>query len=376
DPEYQKGHVCRGTAKALLVKVYATIGSASMKSGEITVKGGPGSAVNPDETVSRLMPTPIKHQKTLVAGYEEFDSQEYYRLAREKALEVINDGEFQLAKSQDELWSPANKNGQEFQFCLQTVASDGSLYYNYVCTDYLGYPKETDNGTWSSGYYVQRDHWLQLFEDWDDDRIDWGVIHRVPISYNENTQKMTYCFYPERDSVYVRKGEKGYDKTDILRTDAHLYGSKLRKFAAVSVPMDGNRADFNWPYMRYAETLLFLAEAENELNGPTAAVFGVLDQLNARNNSTLSSEKNAKVPFTKESLRSYILEERVKELAAEGIRRFDLLRWGIYLQVMNAIGNTDENNVVKRREAKHLLLPLPLDVVNTNPHIESNNPGW
>ena len=70
------------------------------------------------------------------------------------------------------------------------------------------------------------------------------------------------------------------------------------------------------------------------------------------------------------------MEERSKEFAAEGIRRFDLLRWGIYLQVMNAIGVTDENDVIKRREEKHLLLPLPLDVVNTNPYIDRNNPGW
>ena len=43
---------------------------------------------------------------------------------------------------------------------------------------------------------------------------------------------------------------------------------------------------------------------------------------------------------------------------------------------MNAIGNTDENGVIKRREEKHLLLPLPLNEVNSNPYIETNNPGW
>lgn len=43
---------------------------------------------------------------------------------------------------------------------------------------------------------------------------------------------------------------------------------------------------------------------------------------------------------------------------------------------MNAIGNTDENNVVKHREEKHLLLPLPLNEVNANPYIDKNNPGW
>lgn len=378
DSEYKKGHVCRGSAKALLAKVYATIGSASMKEGQITVKGGPGAKTNPDGTTSRLMPVAITHNKKVVAGYEDFDSQEYYRLAKDKAWEVIQDGEFQLASSQEELWSAAYKNGPEFVFCLQTIPGKGSSYYNYLSKDYLGYPNyEEYNGEWSSGYYVQRDHWLQTFDDWEDDRITWGVMHRIPYWYHEDTGKMDYYFYPERDSVYVRKGERGYDPSDKVADGAHMYGSKLMKFSAVSTAMDGNRADFNWPYMRYAETLLVYAEADNEVNnGPSGQALSVVDQLNSRNNSTLVSSRNAKLPYTKETFRSYILEERAKELAEEGIRRMDLIRWGIYLQVMNAIGTEDENGVLKRREEKHLLLPLPLNEVNSNPYIETNNPGW
>lgn len=376
DSEYLKGHVCRGTAKALLAKVYATIGSASMKNGQITVKGGPGSVTNPDGTTSRLMPKSIAYEKIQVVGYEDFNSQEYYSLARAKALETINDGEFQLSESQEALWSPANKNGAEFEFCLQTI-NEGTLLYNNITNEYWGYAKNTDHNLWSSGYYVQRDHWLQTFDDWEDDRINWGIMHRVPISYNEATGKTTYCFYPERDSVYVRKGEKGYDPTDIVRNDAHLYGSKLRKFTAVTTAIDGNRTDFNWPYMRYAETLLIFAEADNEVNnGPSGEALSIISQLNRRNNSTTAIARNEKQAYTQETFRSYILEERAKELAGEGHRRTDLIRWGIYLQVMNAIGTTDENGVIKRREQKHLLIPLPPNEVNANPYIETNNPGW
>jgi hypothetical protein len=378
DPAYEKGHVCRGSAKALLAKVYATIGSASMKSGKIVVKGGPGSVTNPDGTTSRLMPTPIDHEKSQVAGYEGFDSQEYYRLARDKALEVIQEGEFSLAASQEELWSAAYKNGPEFIFCLQTINGKGSLYNNFVPVDYLGYSSPVYNGEWRNGYYVQRDHWLQTFDDWEDERITWGILHRIPYHYNENTGKLLYYFYPERDSVYVRQGTKGYDVTDVVAEGAHMYGSKLMKFSAVSeFPLDGNRADFNWPYMRYAETLLIFAEADNEVNnGPSSQALQVVDMLNERNNSTLVSVRNSNTPFNKETFRSYILEERAKEFAGEGIRRSDLIRWGIYLQVMNAIGTVDENGIVKRRESKHLLLPLPLNEVNANPFIETNNPGW
>jgi starch-binding outer membrane protein, SusD/RagB family len=377
DSRWEKGHPCHATATALLAKVYATLGSASMKEGKITVKGGPGTKTNSDGTTSRLMPVAITHEKNLVEGYEEFDSQECYKLALQKAEECINSGEFSLASSQEALWANSNKNGPEFEFTLQTVLGQGTLYANYVPKEYLGWPDPSDHDLWSSGYYVQRDHWLQLFDDYDDERINWGVLHRIPNWYSETTGKTTYVFYPERDSVYVRKGENGYDKTDQISYSAHLYGSKLMKFSQGSVyPLDGNRCDYNWPYMRYAETILFYAEADNEINGPTAKAMAMIDQLNKRNNSTLCSKRNETTPFTKESFRSYILEERSKEFAAEGIRRTDLIRWGIYLQVMNAIGTTDENGVVKRREAKHLLLPLPPNEVNANPYIETNNPGW
>ncbi len=377
DSEYVKGHVCRGSAKALLAKVYATIGSASMPSGQITVKGGPGTKTNPDGTISRLLPTPITHQKNVVAGYEDFDSQEYYRLAKDKALEVITEGEFSLAQNQSELWSAAYKNGPEFEFCLQTVNGVNSLYNNYVATDYYGWANPVYHGEWSEGYYTQRDHWLQLFDDWNDSRITTGVLHRFPTTYNETSGVMQYSFYPERDSVYVKQGTNGYSTTDVVAT-GFAYGARLSKFLSVSVtPLDGNRNDYNWPYMRYAETLLIYAEADNEVNnGPSATALQIVSDLNIRNNSTTAIDRNTAKPYTKESFRSYILEERAKEFPAEGIRRLDLIRWGIYLQVMNAIGTNDENGNVKRREAKHLLFPLPSAEIAANPNIEVNNPGW
>lgn len=69
----------------------------------------------------------------------------------------------------------------------------------------------------------------------------------------------------------------------------------------------------------------------------------------------------------------------------EGDRRWDLIRWGLYLDVMNSIGGTnedgtktnyDEASVNKHREAKHLLFPIPSAEISTNDAIDSNNPGW
>lgn len=375
DAEFVKGHVSSGAAKALLAKVYCTIGSASMSAGN-KVSVMEGTPFYFDDNGNKIrVPYPSKQtfDKEQVAGYESFDSKAYYKLAMDKAKEVISSGDFDLFASQQELWNNASKNGKEFIFSLQTLAGNSSLS-NYVATDYAGYYDV--NGSLSSGYYVQRDHWYQLFDD-SDDRVTWGVIHRIPFSYIDATGELQYCYYPAKDSVKVRLGIDGYKTTDILRYDAHLYGSKLMKFRQVSVPLDGNRTDYNWPFIRYAEVLLLYAEADNEVNGgPSGEAIAQVDKLNIRNKSKKASEIGALTPWNQESFRSYILQERVKEFAAEGIRRFDLLRWGIYLQTMNSIGGVDENGVIKRRERRHLLMPLPADEVNTNPYIETNNPGW
>ena len=75
---------------------------------------------------------------------------------------------------------------------------------------------------------------------------------------------------------------------------------------------------------RYAEVLLSYAEAENELNGPSAEVYGLLNKV--RNRVGMPDVDQAKYA-TKETLRELIRRERGVELAGEGLRRLDILRW-------------------------------------------------
>jgi hypothetical protein len=70
-----------------------------------------------------------------------------------------------------------------------------------------------------------------------------------------------------------------------------------------------------------------------------------------------------------------VLAERAREFVFEGIRRYDLMRWGVYLQVMNKIG-IGQNNITKVRNTRNLLLPIPQSELNSNTLIPTNNPGW
>ena len=128
----------------------------------------------------------------------------------------------------------------------------------------------------------------------------------------------------------------------------------------------------DFPFLRMADIYLIYAEAENELNGVNQ---NSVDKLNDVRERSLASSKTLADFADKTALRSAILQERVMELSLEGDRRWDLIRWGIYLQAMNALGGVDEVNNVKSRNEKHLLYPIPQAEMLTNGAIKENNPG-
>ena len=81
------------------------------------------------------------------------------------------------------------------------------------------------------------------------------------------------------------------------------------------------------PYVvifRYAEVLLTRAEALNELNGPSPEVYDLIDQLRLRVGMPVVDRTRY---ATKEALREVIHRERTVELAGEGFRRADIVRW-------------------------------------------------
>jgi hypothetical protein len=75
---------------------------------------------------------------------------------------------------------------------------------------------------------------------------------------------------------------------------------------------------------RYAEVLLSYAEATNELSGPSEDIYEVLDQIRQR--VGMPSVDRSKYA-SKEKLRELIRRERLVELAGEGLRRADIVRW-------------------------------------------------
>lgn len=100
-------------------------------------------------------------------------------------------------------------------------------------------------------------------------------------------------------------------------------------------PSTNKGTGINWPMLRYSDVILMYAEAENELNGPTANAQAALKRVRERafDESVWSSKVDqyiATVSAGKSSFFDAIVDERAWEFGGEMIRKYELIRWGIY----------------------------------------------
>lgn len=113
--------------------------------------------------------------KDQVAGYESFNSQEYYQLAYDVAKDVKGGvyGTHNL-ESYDLIWSPSGKTCSEHLFSLQSKSGD-ELYGTLFTYHYCGMTNE--KGHIENSLTVGNSkHWYLLFEE-NDYRVDKGVLH-------------------------------------------------------------------------------------------------------------------------------------------------------------------------------------------------------
>lgn len=157
---------------------------------------------------------------------------------------------------------------------------------------------------------------------------------------------------------------------------------KFRREWCTTYPKSKNHTEVNFPILRYADVLLMLAEAENELNqGPTTLAYECINAVRTR----------AGIPalqgLTYAQFQQELRDERGRELCFEAIRKYDLVRWGIYYDaVHNQLGaaTADKrwsagNNYkgaaqfATGTEARHQFLPIPLKELGVNVLLNQNS---
>ncbi|MBD3591807.1 RagB/SusD family nutrient uptake outer membrane protein [Bacteroides sp. GM023] len=152
--------------------------------------------------------------------------------------------------------------------------------------------------------------------------------------------------------------------------------------------VNADYSNINWYVLRYADVLLLYAEALNEWKGgPTTEAYEAINMVRRRgfglSVNTASSLSDLATGMDHDTFQQAIRDERAYELAYEGHRRQDLIRWGIYYEsirktAQNLIDWCGDPNYICvdfTKKGKHELLPIPQRDMKLMTSFEQN-PGW
>jgi hypothetical protein len=120
-------------------------------------------------------------------------------------------------------------------------------------------------------------------------------------------------------------------------------GKYRRDWSPIAPTFTGQFLGAKWQIMRYSDVLLMYAEAENELNGPTASAYNAINMVRRRGFGKPITTPDPLVDLSGLSKADFfkaIVRERSLELGGEGVRKYDLLRWNL---IATALAETKTN---------------------------------
>jgi hypothetical protein len=132
----------------------------------------------------------------------------------------------------------------------------------------------------------------------------------------------------------------------------------------------------NKVFIRYADVLLWKAEALNE-TGDYSGAISIINQIRTRARNSVTADGTPVPAGTladraastdKATIKNWLISERRAELGFESHRMADLKRWGIAKEVMTANGKVFLD--------KHLLYPIPQSEVDASAGLLTQNPGY
>ncbi|WEA00621.1 RagB/SusD family nutrient uptake outer membrane protein [Mucilaginibacter sp. SJ] len=139
-------------------------------------------------------------------------------------------------------------------------------------------------------------------------------------------------------------------------------------------PDYGTIDDNDFVLLRFADIKLMYAEAQNEATGPNASVYQQINEVRARPGVNMAA---LPAGLTQAQMRDKIRHERRVEFAMEGIRYFDLRRWGIATQKINGfVSNPLVPNTKLKYEDKYEYWPIPQTEIDRNQGVLTQNPGY
>ena len=243
------------------------------------------------------------------------DYVKYYQIARDEAAEVMASNQHSLNPSYKALWKDqvnaravADPNG-ELMFQASGIGGVGAgdtklAYYNGPTVNGLGNKSVNILPTY---FYA--------FDSTDLRRDVTCAVYNVAA---DGSTKIGQAITAICDGKYRRDW---ISNPTVSPTNAIQYFS------------------LKWQILRYSDVMLMFAEAENELNGPTAAAYNAVNQVRRRGYGQSITTANASVDLpaglNKADFFTAIVKERSLELGGEGVRKYDLIRWNLLATKIN-----------------------------------------
>lgn len=324
-----------------------------------------------------------------------------YERAQEAAKAIMDLNMYELDSNYSNLFMVAGQNSKEIiasvQYIenLKTLSTIGQMYNN-------------GDGGWSS--IVPTYNLVDMYEMSDgltkEESKNYDPVH--PFAGRDPRMAMTVLF-PGQDwnnSIYNSLDKQAQNANGELVDNANNPGGaeNASKTSLTWYKYLGPKSQYAdmWAtnacpiIFRYAEVLLTYVEAKNELNGPSAEIYGMLNQI--RNRVGMPNVDQSRYN-TKDKLRELIRRERSVELAGEGLRRADILRWkdengkmvaekvlNGELKRMSGTVNYKESDPYKRATitgtdifiesrsftVNNRYLPIPQDAIDKNPKLKQN----
>ncbi|UOE51112.1 RagB/SusD family nutrient uptake outer membrane protein [Mucilaginibacter sp. SMC90] len=318
---------------------------------------------------------------------------------------VINFSGYALAPDFGDNFLEATENGPESVFAIQYSKNDGTQFGRIDMGHSLTYPMNPEYGCcWQ---HIPSQDLVNNF------KTDASGLPMFTGYNNTDATKvadfLNQTFDPRLDHTVGIPGHPfKYVPTFVYQTSwaraPAIYGyfTSMKDDAAANDPSFQKIPPFmssskNWELIRFADVLLWKAEALIELNRPNEAL-PLINMIRQRAGNSTARLKQADGSFTsnyKVSLyqpgvncvwtqdyaRQALRRERRLEFAMEGNRFFDLVRWGIADTYLNSYFTSESTKRTYLKTAKFTkgrdeYLPIPLNQINYSKGLYKQNPGF
>lgn len=286
--------------------------------------------------------------------------QKKYAEAAALAKTVTSGGKFSLAPSYSSLFAkPGQNNNPEILFSVRQSSPNS----------YPMYGVDLAQGSWLSAQPTQ--DLVNEYEAKDGLPTSSSPLYDPAKPYENRDPRLRMTVFVPGDGP--AQGWNQYNSgspTFVPFAGSNTTGFAAKKYLDLTKtnPQYGTISDQDYVLIRYAEVLLNYAEAENEANGPANA-YAAVNQVRARVGMPALT-----AGLTQAQMRDKIRHETRVEFGLEGLRYYNLRRWGIAAQKLNNFvivpGNTNLKNKIYQPTFDYW--PIPQTDIDRNPALVQN----